>query len=163
VTVPDVTAPGVTAGAAIGRLDTAAAVAGLPALPPEAVRGFFGLDPVTQNDALLAKEIDRTGVQLYSCGETLLGCLPNPDHPRQAQVASTSSDPEPLRALLGFLGTYQRCTSFVAQVPQDSPVAAAFESCGFARVGILPEHLFHSGRYRDVLIYHATMGDTCLS
>jgi hypothetical protein len=152
-----------TMGAVIARLDTAAAVAGLRALPPETARGFFGLDPVTQNDALLAKQIDRSGVQLYSCGETLVGCLPNPDHPRQAQVASTSSAPEPLRALLGFLGTYQRCTSYFALVPQDSPVAAAFESCGFVCVGALPEHLFHSGRYRDVLIYHATEGDTCRS
>jgi len=155
--------PDVMTGTTIARLDTAAAVAGLRALPPEAARGFFDLDPVTQNDALLAKEIDRTGVQLYSCGETLLGCRPNPDHPRQAQVASTSSAPEPLRALLGSLGTYQRCTSFFALVPQDSPVAAAFESCGFGRVGTLPEHLFHSGRYRDVVIYHATRGDKCLS
>lgn len=136
-------------------LGTAEAAA-LMSAAPEAARGFLGLDPVTQNAPLLATELTRAGAQVLRSGDVLLGYAPNPDQPRQGRVATTSADPEPLAALLGFLRTYRRCTSFVAEVPDGSAAVPALEACGFTDTGRLPGHVFHSGGYHDVLVYCAT-------
>jgi len=141
----------------IRRLDPAAAAAHLRAAA-EAGRGFLGLDPVTQNDALLAAELARMQAQVFRAGDMLLGSVPNPDQPRQAFIAATSADPEPLRILLGFLDTRQRCNSFVAMVPDGAACAAAFASCGFRQVGVLRDHRYQSGAYQDVIVYHAESG-----
>ncbi|WP_130799085.1 hypothetical protein [Streptomyces otsuchiensis] len=122
--------------------------------PVRLTRGFLGLDPVTQNTALLARHIGDREIQVLRYGEALLGYTVNPLQPRQAHVATTSADPAPLDALLGFLADYQRATSFVAEVPEGTPVLPALESCGFTPCGVLPGHLFHSGRYREVLVLH---------
>jgi hypothetical protein len=141
----------------IRRLDPAAAAAHLRAAA-EAGRGFLGLDPVTQNDVLLAAELTRMRAQVFQAGDMLLGAVPNPDQPRQAFVAATCADPEPLRVFLGFLDTRQRCGSFVAMVPDGAASAAAFESCGFRRVGVLRDHRYQAGAYQDVVVYHAESG-----
>ena len=138
----------------IRRLDPAAAAAGLRAAG-RAGRGFLGLDPVTQNDVLLANELTRMQAQVFRAGDMLLGAVPNPDQPRQAFVAATCADPEPLRAFLAFLGTRQRCGSFVAMVPDGAASAAAFERCGFRRVGVLRDHRYQAGAHQDVVVYHA--------
>jgi hypothetical protein len=128
-----------------------------------AARGFLGLDPVVQNDALLARELGQLDAQVLHGGAGLLGFAPNRAQPRQAYVASTSTDPEPLRALLAFLGSYRRCTSYVAQVPEGAPGTAAFESCGFKHVGTLRAHRFESGAYRDVHVYYSDGEGSCRS
>ncbi|HEX6498608.1 MAG TPA: GNAT family protein [Micromonosporaceae bacterium] len=144
------------------RLDIAGGVAGLRAAGDQA-RGFLGTDPVTQNDALLGSELTRIGAQVYGHGDTLLGYLPNVDQPRQAYLASTSSDPDALRLFTAFLGTYQRCTSYVATVPADSVAVGAFDACGFRRIGMLRDHQYRSGRYHDVVMFFATGEDVCRS
>ena len=128
-----------------------------------AARGFLGLDPVVQNDVLLAREIARRDAQVFQGGTGLLGFAPNQVQPRQAYVASTAADPEPLRAFLDFLGSYRRCTSYVAQVPQGAPGASAFEGCGFRRVGTMRGHRFESGAYRDVHVYYRDGEGPCRS
>jgi hypothetical protein len=143
----------------IQRLDPEAAVAELRAAADSA-RGFLGLDPVTQNDALLTAEMRSLQAQLFSAGETVVGFAPNADQPRQAYVASTSADPEPLRALLEFLTTYQRCTTFVAMVPDG--VANCFADCGFEQVGVLPRHRWQNYDWQDVLVY-VGRADSCRS
>jgi hypothetical protein len=145
----------------IQRLEPDLAVAELRAAADSA-RGFLGLDPVTQNDALLASELKSLEAQLFSAGETLVGFAPNTDQPRQAYVASTSADPEPLRALLEFLSTYQRCTTFVAMVPDGAESAAGFDACGFERVGVLPRHRWQNYGWQDVLVY-VGRADACRS
>ncbi|GAA3437669.1 hypothetical protein [Kutzneria kofuensis] len=145
----------------IQRLDPDAAVAELRA-SADSARGFLGLDPVTQNDALLTAELEALEAQLFSAGETLVGFAPNADQPRQAYVASTSADPEPLRALLEFLTTYQRCTTFVAMVPDGAVAAAGFTACGFEQVGVLPRHRWQNYDWQDVLVY-VGRADSCRS
>jgi hypothetical protein len=115
-----------------------------------AARGFLGTDPVTQNDALLVRELTRREAQVYAAGGALVGCVPNRAQPRQAYVSSTSAGPEPVRALLGHLTTYQRRTSFVALVAEDG--AAAFLGAGFARTGVLPGHRYAGHAFHDVLV-----------
>ena len=144
----------------IRRLDPASAAADLRAAAADG-RGFLGLDPVTQNDSLLAAELTRMEAQVFRAGDMLLGAVANPDQPRQAFVAATSADPAPLRVFLSFLGTRQRCTSFVAMVPDGAASAAAFEHCGFQRVGALRDHRYQSGGHQDVVVYHASREDTC--
>ncbi|MEW2520856.1 GNAT family N-acetyltransferase [Actinacidiphila alni] len=139
----------------LSLLGTAEAAARLSTVPQTA-RGFLGLDPVTQNAALLARELTRTGAQVLSADGVLLGYAPNSVQPRQGWVATTSADPAPLAALLDFLRTYRRCTSYVAEVPEGAPAVAALEACGFTGAGRLPGHVFHSGGYHDVLVYSAT-------
>lgn len=141
----------------------ASAAAGCLRAAPGGTRGFLGLDPVTQNDALLRKEIDAQGAQLYRSGETILGYLPNTEQPRQGVVASTSGDPSALRALLVFLRSYQRCTSYVGYLPFGAPAEAAFRACGFEQVGTLSGHLFQNGDYLDVGVYFANGDSTCPS
>jgi hypothetical protein len=143
------------------RLDTDAAVAELRA-SGDSARGFLGLDPVTQNDSLLASELTGLAAQLFSAGEALVGFAPNMDQPRQAYVASTSADPEPLRVMLEFLTTYQRCTTFVAMVPADAEGGNGFAACGFERVGVLPQHRWQNYDWQDVLVY-VGRADTCRS
>jgi hypothetical protein len=143
------------------RLDVDAAVAELRA-SGDSARGFLGLDPVTQNDSLLAAELQALEAQLFSAGEALVGFAPNTDQPRQAYVASTSADPEPLRALLEFLATYQRCTTFVAMVPADAEGGKGFEACGFERAGVLPQHRWQNYDWQDVLVY-VGRADSCRS
>ena len=143
------------------RLDTEAAVAELRTTGASG-RGFLGLDPVTQNDSLLAAELKSLEAQFFTVGEALVGFAPNADQPRQAYVASTSADPEPLRALLEFLTTYQRCTTFVAMVPDGAESAAGFDACGFERVGVLPRHRWQNYDWQDVLVY-VGRADACRS
>jgi hypothetical protein len=143
------------------RLDTDVAVAELRA-SGDSARGFLGLDPVTQNDSLLATELNGLQAQLFSTGESLVGFAPNTDQPRQAYVASTSADPEPLRALLEFLTTYQRCTTFVAMVPAGAEGCHGFEACGFDKAGVLPQHRWQDYDWQDVLVY-VGRADTCRS
>lgn len=146
----------------LGRLDPASAAAGLRAAG-EAARGFLGLDPVTQNDTLLGIELGRLQAQVFGSEGALLGYLTNPDQPRQAVVATTSADPEPLRAFLAFLGTYKRCSSFVALAADGAAMAAALVACGFTERGTLRAHRYQSGRYLDVSIYYARLEDACPS
>jgi hypothetical protein len=143
-------------------LEPAAAATALQASGP-AARGFLGLDPVVHNDALLARELGLLGAQVFEGGSSLLGFAPNPAQPRQAQVASTSADPAALRAFLTFLGSYRRCTSYVAHLPDGAASAAAFEGCGFRRVGTLRAHRFAAGAYRDVHVYYASEEESCRS
>jgi len=135
----------------IQLLRASAAASGLRGAKAEG-RGFLGVDPVTQNDALLARELTRQGAQVYRAGDTLVGYAPNHEQPRQAFLASTSADPEPIRAVLAFLSTYQRCTSFVAMVPAGAEAAKAFAGCGFEQTGVLRDHRYQSGGYQDVLV-----------
>ncbi|KDN21942.1 hypothetical protein [Amycolatopsis rifamycinica] len=116
----------------------------------DAARGFLGTDPVTQNDALLVRELTRREAKVYAAGGALVGCVPNRAQPRQVYVSSTSAGPEPVRALLGHLTTYQRRTSFVALVGADG--AAAFLGAGFARGGVLPGHHYAGHAFHDVLV-----------
>lgn len=146
----------------IQRLDLPSAIAGLRAAGSNA-RGFLGLDPVTQNDALLSLELARSGAVVLRHGDTLLGYLPNRDQPRQAVIATTSGEPGPIGAMVEFLHTYQRCTSFVATVPVDSTGVAAFDGSGFTRTGTLREHQYRGGRYRDLVVFFATREDVCRS
>ena len=146
----------------IRMLEPAAAAAALSEAGA-AARGFLGLDPVVQNEALLARELGRREAQVLHSGAGLLGFAPNPAQPHQAYVASTSADPEPLRAFLAYLTSYRRCTSYVAQVPEGAPGAAAFESCGFERVGTLRAHRFAAGAYRDVHVYYCEGEGSCRS
>ncbi|MDQ7808699.1 hypothetical protein Q5425_33615 [Amycolatopsis sp. A133] len=118
-----------------------------------AARGFLGTDPVTQNDALLVRELTRREAQVYAAGGALVGCVPNRAQPRQAYVSSTSAGPEPVRALLEHLAGYQRRTSFVALVSEDgTDGAAAFLGAGFARTGVLPGHRYAGHAFHDVLV-----------
>ncbi|MCK1822333.1 hypothetical protein MTQ10_22660 [Streptomyces sp. XM83C] len=117
----------------------------------EAARGFLGLDPVTQNAALLGRELAHRDAVVLRYGETLLGCAVNPEQPRQAEVAVTAADAPALGALLEFLRTYQRCSSFVSLVP-DGRDTSAFEAHGFRTVGTLRGHRFAQGRYHDVRV-----------
>lgn len=137
-------------------LDAREAARRLAAAPAGTARGFLGLDPVTQDTALLAKEITARGVQVLCHGDALLGYAINPHQPRQAAVATTSADPGPLAALLGLLRAYHRCTSFTAEVTAGSAVLPALAGCGFERRGTLPGHRYESGRYHDVhvLVHH---------
>jgi hypothetical protein len=143
------------------RLDLDAAVAELRSAA-ESARGFLGLDPVTQNDSLLAAELTSLEAQLFCADGPLVGFAPNTGQPRQAYVASTCADPEPLRALVDFLVTYQRCTTFVAMVPDGAASVAAFEQCGFERAGVLPRHRWQDYDWQDVLVYVGRV-DSCRS
>lgn len=134
-------------------LDPLSAARALDAAPRAAARGFLGADPVTQNPHLTARHLAAQDAQVLRRGDALLGYAPNPLQPRQARVATTSPDPEPLLALLEFLRTYHRCFSFVAETPADSPVLPALEACGFTSRGVLPGHLFRSGRHVDVQVH----------
>jgi hypothetical protein len=125
-----------------------------------AARGFLGTDPVTQNRALLAAELTRMGATVCQAGDALVGFAHRPGQPRQALVASTSGRPEPVAALLAFLRTYHRSTSYLALVPDGSPVAAAFTGCGFRPAGVLREHRYGAGQYHDVLVYVAKAAGT---
>ncbi|MGW2182054.1 hypothetical protein ACWCXX_28960 [Streptomyces sp. NPDC001732] len=149
-------ASGAAVPVVLEQLSPEAAARLLVAADRDTVRGFLDLDPVTQNAALLAREITRRNLTVLRHGETLLGCAVNPLQPRQASVATTSPDPAALRALLSFLHTYRRCTSFTAETRAGSPVLPALETCGFTRAGVLPGHLFLTGRHHDVLVHHLT-------
>lgn len=122
----------------------------------QAARGFLDLDPVTQNEALLAALLEQLGAQVFACDDAVLGWAPNPDQARQALVSTTSAAPAPVRALLRFLATYRRCTSFVAATTAGAPGREALRGLGFELVGVLPRHRFQAGRHLDVEIYHAT-------
>ncbi|HVK23843.1 MAG TPA: hypothetical protein VM677_21015 [Actinokineospora sp.] len=119
----------------------------------KAARGFLGLDPVTQNEPLLAAELVRLNAMVFRYGDTVVGYVPNTGQPRQGEVATTSAKTEPVRALLAFLDAYRRCTSFVAMVPAGAQAGTAFTGCGFSQVGTLRGHRFQSGGYHDVLVY----------
>ena len=118
-------------------------------------RGFLGLDPIVQDDALLARELELLDARVYLRGSAVLGFALNAAQPRQAYVASSSTDPEPLRAFLAFLGSSRRCTSYVAHLPHGAESTAAFEDCGFRHLGTLRAHRFESGAYRNVRVYYA--------
>ncbi|MFG2263231.1 hypothetical protein [Streptomyces sp. NPDC048720] len=133
-------------------LTPSAAAAALTAAGDDG-RGFLGLDPVTQNEPLLAREL-AGGAAAFRYADTVLGCRVNPDQPRQAEVAATTADPDALGALLDFLHTYQRCTSFVALVPE-SLDTAGYRAHGFTETGLLRSHRFAAGAYRDVRVLHA--------
>lgn len=150
----------------IEMLDPAAAAAALREAGA-AGRGFFGLDPVTQNDALLVRELERLGAQVFRApghdAVAVYGCAPNPGQPRQGRIATTGTDPAAVRAFIGFLTTYQRTTSFTATLPAGAPAVAAFTGAGFKQVGTLPEHFYQSGRYQDCLVYYASAEEACHS
>ncbi|WP_353942659.1 hypothetical protein ABII15_14040 [Streptomyces sp. HUAS MG91] len=139
-------------------LPPAAAAAALTAAG-EPARGLLGLDPVTQNEALLARELTRREAAVFRYGDTVLGCRVNAEQPRQSEVASTTADPAALGALLDFLHAYKRCVSFVALVP-DALDISGYTALGFTEVGLLREHRFAAGRYHDVRVLHGTHGVT---
>jgi hypothetical protein len=149
IEAPELESTVVEPARAIQLLAPAEAAAAVRAI---GARGFFDLDPVTQNDALMARELTTRDVQVYRVGDTLLASAVNPVQPRQAYVASTSGDPEPVRALLAFLRAYLRCTSYLALVPAGAAAADAFTGCGFEQVGVLREHRYQTARYHDVYV-----------
>lgn len=126
---------------------------GVRALSGTGARGFLGLDPVTQNEPLLAALLTDRGARLFRCGDAVLGYAPNPDNPRQAEIATSSTDPEVLGALTGFLRRYRRFTSFVCF----GGPAEALTANGFRHTGRLRGHVFRAGAYHDVDVHvHAT-------
>jgi hypothetical protein len=137
---------------AIVQLAPADAVARLRRTPGQG-RGFLGLDPVTQNDALLLTVLAGQGAQLFGSGDAVLGYVPNADNQRQGFIATTSAEPEVLAAFTEFLRVYRRYTSFVCHVADGDPAIAALEGCGFQVTGRLRGHVFRSGAYRDVNVY----------
>jgi hypothetical protein len=141
-------------------LDGATAIARLRETG-DAARGFLGLDPVTQNDPLLAKQLSRMSAQLGQAGETVVGWVQNADQPRQAMLATTSADAGAVRAMVQFLAKYQRCTSYVAMVPAGADAEKAFTGSGFREIGVLPEHRYAGGAYHDVRVYFGRTEDTC--
>jgi hypothetical protein len=143
-------------------MDSKAAAAALSGMP-EAARGFLGLDPVTQNEPLLAAVLHRMAAEVYAADDALVGFAPVPGQPRQMLVATTSAQPGPLAALLAFLRTYCRASSYLARVPEGSPSAAACADCGLIRTGVLRGHWYQSGEYRDVTVYYARAADACRS
>jgi hypothetical protein len=120
---------------------------GVRRLAATGTRGFLGLDPVTENDALLSRTLATRNAQLFGCGDTVLGYVPNPDNPRQAEVATTSTDPSILAAFTEFLRCHRRYTSFVCF---GGPPGALR---GFRYTGRLREHVFGGGRYHDVHVH----------
>lgn len=118
-------------------------------------RGFLGIDPVTQNCSLIVADLTRMSAQVCRFDDALVGYAHHPWQPRQALVATTSAQAEPVAALLSFLRIYHRSTSYLALVPIGTAVVAAFEGCGFRRTGVLHDHCYQSGGYRDVLVYFA--------
>ncbi|WP_062216645.1 hypothetical protein [Streptomyces sp. NBRC 109706] len=132
-------------------LGHAEAAAALRAAGPGA-RGFLDLDPVTQNDALLARTLERAEGQVLRVGETLVGAAPNRLQPRQSWVATTSDDEAAVRALVEFLVDYRRTTSCVALVPRGAPGGSAFLGAGFTDRGVLRGHRYASGAYHDVRV-----------
>ena len=144
------------------RLAPAAAAAALRAAP-DGARGFLGVDPVTQNDEMVALVLARLGAQVFRRGRALLGFAPNIEQPRQAAVATTSADPDLMAEFLTFLGSYQRCTSYVGTVPSGGVAESALRGCGFDRAGTLRGHRYQAGQYQDVHVYFATAEDLCRS
>jgi hypothetical protein len=130
---------------------------------PESARGFLGLDPVTQNEPLLAASLTRMAAEVYAADDALVGFAPVPGQPRQMLVATTSAHPGPLAALLAFLRTYCRASSYLARVPAGHPSATALADCGLIPTGVLHEHWYQSGEYRDVTVYYARAADACRS
>ncbi|UED82959.1 hypothetical protein [Streptomyces profundus] len=133
----------------------------------EASRGFLGLDPVVQNDALLTRELARLDGRVFRVGDALVGAAPNPAQPRQALVACTHDDEAAVRSLVEFLVTYRRNTSFLALVPEGSPAVAGFLRAGLTDRGVLRDHRYASGSYHDVRVLFGTgdqrTGDACRS
>ena len=127
----------------------------------DAARGFLGLDPVTQNDTLLARQLGRMSAQVGQAGDTVVGWAQNQDQPRQALLACTSDDADAVRAMVAFLARYQRCTSYVAMVPAGAAAEAAFTGSGFTEIGVLPEHRYAGGAYHDVRVYFSGTEDAC--
>jgi hypothetical protein len=144
------------------QLSPAGAAAGL-ASSASTARGFLGLDPVTQNEALLASQLTGVQARVFRASGALVGYMPNPWRPRQALVATTSAEPGPVRDLLDHLRTHCRASSYLAMVPANSGSLAAFGACGFTRVGVLREHRYSAGDYQDVLVYFAKAVDACRS
>ncbi|GAA3226351.1 hypothetical protein GCM10020256_36720 [Streptomyces thermocoprophilus] len=89
----------------------------------EAARGFLGLDPVTQNAALLGRELAHRDAVVLRYGETLLGCAVNPEQPRQAEVAVTAADAPAMGGAAG--------------VPADVPALLVVREPGARRPGHL--------------------------
>jgi len=119
-------------------------------------RGFLGLDPVTQNDALLVREMTARQAQVFRYGDSVVGYAPNPDAPRQAVVATTSADPDVLVGFVSFLRVYRRFTSFTATTTADQPAAKALCGGGFREVARLRDHVYRAGGYRDLHVYFAS-------
>ncbi|HEY4023725.1 MAG TPA: hypothetical protein VGM75_33930 [Pseudonocardiaceae bacterium] len=125
-------------------------------------RGFLGLDPVTQNDPLLLRELAAMDAHLFAPTEgadAVLGYTPNPDNPRQAYVATTSADPALLAELADHLLIYRRCTSMVCLTSDDTAIAA-LRGNGFRQAGLLRQHDYREGAYHDVHVY---AGQPCAS
>lgn len=144
------------------RLDPPAAAAALRGAA-DGARGFLGVDPVTQNDVLVALELTRLGAQVFRRGQALLGFVPNSRQPRQATVATTSADPELMAEFLTFLGSYQRCTSYVGMTAAGGAAESAFTGCGFDRAGTLRGDRYQAGQYQDIHVYFATAENLCRS
>ncbi|WNI18961.1 hypothetical protein [Actinacidiphila sp. ITFR-21] len=155
-----------TAPAAPAPADTPAPAGQVTALAPLApaeaaarlrtggTRGFLDLDPVTQNDALIVRLLAEQDATVFAHGDALVGARPNPGNPRQAVVATTSADPEPLAALAEFLRVYRRHTSLVAVTGADEPARTALAASGFTEVGVLRGHWYRSGAYHDAHLHH---------
>lgn len=125
-------------------------------------RGFLELDPVVQNEPLLALLLAARSALVFSYGDdALVGAQANPDNPRQAFVSATSDCPAAVAALLDFLRAHRRCTSAVALVAPGAGAVAAFEALGFTGTGRLRDHYYRSGSYLDALIYYRRLEPTC--
>ncbi|MER5439013.1 hypothetical protein [Streptomyces sp. NPDC002790] len=129
----------------------------------QAARGFLGLDPVTQNDALLVLRLRAEEALVFRYGggnapvASVLGAVWNPHNPRQAVVSSTTEDPEALTALLDFLRTHRRCVGAVGVCASADPAHAGFAATGFRPVGVLRAHFFRSGAYLDATVHHRSL------
>ena len=151
----DITETTETTAEPLRRLGGLAAAAALRA---SGARWFLGLDPVTQNDELLARTLSVAGVTVFRSGDAVVGYTLNPDNPGQAAVDTTGTDPAPLAACLDFLHEYQRCDTFVALVAVDRDPAALR---GFTPVGRLRGHEYRGGTYHDVDVYFRAREDSC--
>ncbi|GAB3465364.1 hypothetical protein [Actinophytocola sediminis] len=128
---------------------------GVRLLAATGTRGFLGLDPVTQNYALLAQLLSARQARLFGAGDAVVGYAPNLDQPRQAQVATTSTDPEVLTGFTDYLRRYGRYTSFLCL---DGPSTALR---GFRLVGTLRAHVYRGGGYHDVDVHLSTGSQPC--
>lgn len=136
------------------RLARAEGVARLRALG-DGGRGFLGLDPRTQNDALLTRILTEREAVLFGYGETLLGAYQNKENPRQAVVAVSGDDPDGLAALARLLRVYRRYTSMVVLTAPGDPALPALRACRFREVGTLSGHHYRSGAYHDAVVHYA--------
>jgi hypothetical protein len=142
-------------------------------------RGFLGVDPVTQNAALMARLLDEASAETYQVAAhgsavAVAGCVRNPVNRRQALVAiaelpaggPTDGDPrgeaaaappaelaKVIRRFLRYLSTNRDITSFVAYAVAGDGALPGLIDSGFREVGQLREHVYRSGAFHDEHVF----------